>query len=92
MYRHFFWFGKISIAVSLLVQCTKPAMSSPWAACGPVEGFVPPSLGFRSGFAVLLSTILSSTFLMQVAFSATLSRMLPLQLGFEHFQYITLLS
>jgi len=27
---------------------------------------------------------------MQVVLSATLSRLLPLQLGFEHFQYISL--
>jgi len=27
---------------------------------------------------------------MQVVLSATLSRLLPLQLGFEHFQYIDL--
>jgi len=30
-----------------LQVATKPAMSSPWAACGLVEGFVQPSLGFH---------------------------------------------
>jgi len=34
--------------------------------------------------------ILNLTFLMQLVFSATLSRLLPLQLGFEHFQCISL--
>jgi len=34
--------------------------------------------------------ILNLTFLMQVVFSATLSRLLPLQLGFERFQCISL--
>jgi len=33
---------------------------------------------------------MSLTFLMQVVFSATLSRLLPLQLGFERFQYLSL--
>jgi len=32
--------------------------------------------------------ILNLKFLMQVVLSAALSRLLPLQLGFEHFQYI----
>jgi len=33
---------------------------------------------------------LNLTFLMQVVLSDTLSRLLPLQLGSEHFQYISL--
>jgi len=33
--------------------------------------------------------MLNWTFLMQVVLSATLSRLLPLQLGFEHFQDIS---
>jgi len=34
--------------------------------------------------------ILNLTFLMQVVLSATTSRLLPLQLGFERFLYISL--
>jgi len=34
--------------------------------------------------------MLNLTYLMQVVHSATLSRLLPLQLGFERFQYISL--
>jgi len=34
--------------------------------------------------------ILNLTFLLQVTLSANLSRLLPLQLGFERFQYISL--
>jgi len=33
--------------------------------------------------------ILNLTFLMQVVLSATLSRLLPLQLGIERFQYLS---
>jgi len=36
---------------------------------------------------VLILITLNTTFLMQVVFSATLSRLLPLQLGFERFHY-----
>jgi len=39
---------------------------------------------------VLILIILNLKFLMQVVLSATLSRLLPLQLGFEHIQYINL--
>ena len=69
-------------------------MSNPRPACGPVEGFVRPSLGFRCSKSILYTDkwqpvriliILNLTFLMQVVFSATLSRLLPLQLGFTAF-------
>jgi len=33
---------------------------------------------------------LNLTYLMQVVLGATLSRLLPLQLEFEHFQYVSL--
>jgi len=63
---------------------------------GPVEGFVRPSLGFRCSKStlhywqlVLILIILNLKFLMQVVLSATLSLLLPLQLGFERFQYIS---
>jgi len=70
---------------------SKAAMSNPRAACGQVEDFVRPSLGFCSsksilrtyGQPVLILVILNSTFLVQVILSATLSRLLPLRLGFE---------
>jgi len=73
-------------------------MSSPRAACGPVEGFVRPSLGFRcSKISYILTTcpyfdnvdfdIFDAGV---VFFSANLSRLLPLQLGFERFQHICL--
>jgi len=36
------------------MQCLSiPAMSNPRAACGPVEGFVRPSLGFRCSKSIL---------------------------------------
>ena len=61
----------------------------------PVKGFVRPSLGFSCSETeywqpVLILIILNLTFLMQVALSATLSCLLPLQLGFERFQCIRL--
>jgi len=73
-------------------------MSNPRAACAPVEGFVRPSLGFRcSKISYILTTcpyfddvdfdIFDAGV---VLFSAILSRLLPLQLGFERFQYIRL--
>jgi len=64
----------------------------PWAACGPVEGFVRPSLGFSCSLQywqpVLILIILNLTFLMRVVLNAALSRLVLLQLGFERFQYI----
>ena len=35
-----------------------------------------------------MSIVWNLTFLMQLVLNAVLSRLLPLQLGFEHFQYI----
>jgi len=73
----------ITLAASFI-----PAMSNPLPACGPVKRFVRPSLGFRCSRSilylqpVLVLTILNLTFLMQVVFSPTLSRLLPLPLGF----------
>ena len=64
----------------------------PRAACGPVEGFVRPSLGFRCSekyptcWQRVLVLILKLYILMQVVFSATLSRLLSLQLGFKRIQ------
>jgi len=72
------------------------AIRRPRAACGPVEGFMRPSLSFRCSKSISYSDNLSLfwqfdlTYLMQVVFSATISRLLPLQLGFERFQYISL--
>ena len=65
------------------------AMSNPRAACGPVEGFLRPTLVFA---VVKVSCILIACpcfdnlefdVSLQVVFSATLSRVLPLQWGFE---------
>jgi len=68
-------------------------MSNPRAAteCGPVGGFVRPCLSFRNSISSSHTDNLSYfdnlelTFLMQVVLSANSSRLLPLQLGFEHF-------
>jgi len=76
----------------------EPAMSNPRPACGPVEGFVWPSLGFRCSKCilymywqpVLILLILNLTFLRQVIFSATLSRLLPLHLGIQRIRYTSL--
>jgi len=63
-------------------------MSNPWAACGgpcsPVESPV-------YAFVVVKVScpyfdILNLAFLMQVVLSALVSCLLPLQLGFKHFQ------
>jgi len=62
-------------------------------ARGPVEGFVRPSLGFSCNESILHTDnqsfiiILDSTLLIQVVLSATLLRLLSLQLGCERFQY-----
>jgi len=71
-------------------------MSNSRAACGPVKGFVRPSLGFRCSISILhiLTTCsyldnLEFDIFEALVFSATLSRLLPLQLGFEHFQYVS---
>jgi len=62
------------------------AMSSPQAACGPVEAFVRPSCGFGCSKSILQLTtcpfliILNLIFMIQVFLSATLLRLLPLQL------------
>jgi len=66
--------------------------SAAYAACGSVEGFVRASLGFLcSKISDVLTTFshcenenLEFEFFM--AFSATVSRLLPLQLEFEPFQ------
>ena len=64
----------------------KSSMSSPRAA----------QFSFRCSKSILhtdnlsLFWFLNLTFLIQVILSATLSRKLPLQLGFEHFHYICL--
>jgi len=71
-------------------------MSNPRAARGPVEGFLRPSLGFRCSEKILqtdnlsLLIILTLTFFIAGGPSATLSWLLPLQLGFDRFQYISL--
>jgi len=65
---------------------------------GPVEGFVWPSLGFRcSQISHILTTYSYFDNLEfdifdagDLVFSATLSRLLPLQLGIERFQYLGL--
>ena len=55
-----------------------------------------PSLGVRCSKSILHTDNLSLFYylefdvLMQAVLSATLSRLLPLQLGFERFQYISL--
>jgi len=63
---------------------------------GPVEGFVGPSWVFA---VVKVPRTLTTCpcfdnfefdIFMQVVLSATLSRLLPFQLGFEHFQYISI--
>jgi len=61
---------------------------------GPVKGFVRPSLGFSVvKVSYILTTcpilvILNLTNLMQEVLSATLSRLLPLQIRFKRIQYI----
>jgi len=81
---------------SRLEITSRSAMPNPRPACGPVEGFVQPSLGFRCSKSTLwlLTTCpyfdnLQFDIFLQVVLSATLSLMLPLQLGFERFQYIS---
>jgi len=81
---------------------SSPAMSNPRpsGACGPVEGFVRPSLGFRSSESILYTLLTTCCCFGNLefdifdtgclVFNATLSRLLPLQWGFERFQYISL--
>jgi len=61
---------------------------------GPVEGFVRPSFGVRCSKRTRTTCPYFDNFefdvLMRVVLSATLSRLLPMQLGFECFQYISL--
>jgi len=69
-----------------------PAMSNPRASWGPVAGFVPPSLEFCYSKSILHINLpyfdnLEFDIFMQVALSATSSRLLLLRLGFEHFQF-----
>jgi len=73
-----------------MAQTVRSAMSK----CGPVEGFMQPSLGFCHSKRILHTSCpcfnnLDLTFLLQVVLSATLSCLLPLQLGFKHFQDIS---
>jgi len=71
-------------------------MFKPQAACGPDEDFVCPVWVFAAvEVAYILPTCpyfdnLEFAILMQVALSVTSSRLLPLHLGFERFQYISL--
>ena len=74
-------------------------MSNARAACDLVKGFVRPGLDFRCSESSLhtdnlsllfILIILNLTLLMQVVLSATWLCLLPLQLGFEYFQYISL--
>jgi len=71
-------------------------MSNPRAACGHSKVLCGPVWVFA---VVKVSYILTTypyfdnfdiDVLMQVILSATLSRLLPLQLGFERFQYVSL--
>jgi len=64
------------------------------AAYGPGEGFARPGLGFRCSKSILHTDNLSPYFDNREfeifdagVLSATFSRLLPLQLGFERFQY-----
>jgi len=95
---------KVSAHVKLRIEertsrgQSKTAMSNPQAACGPVEGFVRPRssvVKVSHIYVGILTTciliILNLTFWMQVVLSATLSRLLPLHLGFERIQYISLI-
>jgi len=68
----------------------------PAARMWPSQSFVRPSLGFRCSKSILRLTTcpyfdnLEFDFVIQVALNATLSRLLPFQLGFQRFQYINL--
>jgi len=67
----------------------RPAMSNP----RPSRRFCAAQFRFSllsKYLPILILTILNLTFLMQVVFSATLSHLLPLQLGFERFLYLSL--
>jgi len=71
------------------------ALPSSISAMTEVNVFVWPSLGFRCSRSILYTNnlcliLLKLTFLIQVVLSASLSRLLPLQLGFERFQHISL--
>jgi len=77
-----------------LIQLCPTAARGPHAAqlrvlCGPVYvyGVVKVSYIWQP---VLILIVLNLTFLMQVVLSACLSRLISLQLRFEHFQYISL--
>jgi len=69
-------------------------MSNPRPVSGPIEGFVVFAVVNVSYTVywqpVLILILLNFTFIMQVVLSATSSRLLPLQLEFERFQYISL--
>jgi len=75
--------------------CSMAAMSNPWPTCGLAEGFVQSSLVFAVvKYPIGLLTIcpyivLNLIHLLQVVLSATLSRLLLLQLGFKRFQDIS---
>jgi len=45
----------IGLCFCALQRQTRPAMSNPRAACGPLEGFVRPSLGCRCSKSILYS-------------------------------------
>jgi len=51
---------KESMSEDFLYQ-SKPAMSNPWPACSPVEGFVWPSLGFCCSAVVKAYCILTTS-------------------------------
>jgi len=77
--------GTYTINNKVFSIMSKTAMSNPRAACGPVEGFVRPTLVFA---VVKVSCILivcpyfdnfEFDILLQVVYSAALSRVLPLQ-------------
>ena len=67
-----------------------PHVAQSKVLCGPV--YVPVvKASYRIYWQpVIILIILNLTFLMQAAFGAILSRLLPLQLGYERFQYISL--
>jgi len=91
----FFWHRPPAMSNQRLLAQSK-------VLCGPVEGFVRPSRRFCAAQSkvfrcsksilhmttVLILIILNLTFLVQVIRSATLSHLLPLQLGIERLQYI----
>jgi len=63
-------------------------MSNLWAACGCGPRAKVFAVKYpRYQQLVLILIILYLTFLLEMDLSATLSRLLPLQLGFERFQH-----